>query len=121
MADALGYTAEPVKPKQAAMDAAMAYKAGKQVFGGRGGGRGQNHPECFGGLNSSLPAKADKEQAATSKPKKDKVNCEIVPAEVDMADQLTDIVNWAYRGKAGEQVGWVEVSRASAPRAITRQ
>ncbi len=36
MADALAYTAEPVKPKQAAMDAAMAYKAGQQ--GAWGGG-----------------------------------------------------------------------------------
>ena len=31
MADALSYSAEPVKPKQAAMDAAMAYKAAKEA------------------------------------------------------------------------------------------
>ncbi len=72
MADALGYSgapAEPVSPKQAAMDAAMAYKA----------------------------AQHDAETPAESKPRKRKVQCDIVNAEPEMAEELTTIVNWAYR------------------------
>ena len=74
MADALGYSgvgvaAEPVSPKQAAMDAAMAYKA----------------------------AKHDAETPAEFKPRKRKVQCDIVNAEPEMAEELTTIVNWAYR------------------------
>lgn len=78
MADALGYSAEPVNPKQASFDAAVAYKA----------------------------AKGDVEEAAAPpRPKKEKISFEIVSAQPEMADQLTDVVNWAYRGKSGEQ-GW---------------
>jgi hypothetical protein len=32
MADALSYTAAPVNPKQAAMDAAMSYRAGESTI-----------------------------------------------------------------------------------------
>jgi hypothetical protein len=54
MADALSYSSEPVKPKQAAMDAAMAYKA----------------------------AQAEKDNAAPARPKTKKIQCDIVNAEV---------------------------------------
>ena len=38
MADALGYSAEPVNPKQAALDAAQAYKEAKEKKEGSGAG-----------------------------------------------------------------------------------
>ena len=67
MADALSYSAEPVNPKQAAMDAAMAYK------------------------------KAKEEQEQAERPQKNKIKVEIVSAQPEMAEKLTEIVNWAYR------------------------
>ena len=90
MADALSYTSEPLKPKQAAMDAAMAYKAAKEA----------KAPEA-----ATAPAAISSPQAVTpGRPKKERIKFDIVSAEPEMTEELTKVVNWAYRGKAGQQV-----------------
>jgi hypothetical protein len=99
MADALSYTSEPVKPKQAAMDAAMAYKAAKEA----------KAPEA-----TTAPASSSSSQAVTpGRPKKERIMFDIVSAEPEMTEELTKVVNWAYRGKEGQQV--------RAPRPTCRQ
>ena len=100
MADALSYSAEPVKPKQAAMDAAMAYKAAKEA-------KEAASQAASSSASSSPPQNAP--AAAAERPKKDRLELDIVSAQVEMTDELTDVVNWAYRGKSGQQV------RASSP------
>jgi len=90
MADALSYTSEPLKPKQAAMDAAMAYKAAKEA----------KAPEA-----ATAPAAISSPQAVTpGRPKKERIKFDIVSAEPEMTEELTKVVNWAYRGKEGQQV-----------------
>ena len=38
------------------------------------------------------------------RPKKNKLKFDIISAQPEMAEELTDVVNWAYRGKSGQQV-----------------
>lgn len=97
MADALSYRAEPVKPKQAAMDAAMAYKAAKEAK------EAAATQTASSSASSSPPQNAP--AVAAGRPKKERIQFDIVSAQVEMTDQLTDVVNWAYRGKSGQQ-GW---------------
>jgi len=81
VADAMGYSAEPANPKQAAFDAARAYQSDK--------------------------TEREKEPADAAAPvprKRGKVSFDIVSAQPEMAEKLCDVVNWAYRGKSGEQV-----------------
>ncbi len=101
MADALSYSAEPVKAKQAAMDAAMAYKAAKEAKAAAAS------QATSSSASSSPPQNAP--AAAAERPKKDRIQFDIVSAQAEMTDELTDVVNWAYRGKSGQQV------RASSP------
>jgi hypothetical protein len=96
MADALSYRAEPVKPKQAAMDAAMAYKAAKEAK------EAAATQTASSSASSSPPQNAP--AVAAGRPKKERIQFDIVSAQVEMTDQLTDVVNWAYRGKSGQQV-----------------
>ena len=98
MADALGYSAEPVNPKQAALDAAQAYKEAKEKKEGSGAG--------LAAANSTAPAAVtDPATPVRARAKKANVQVQIASAQPEMAEMLTDVVNWAYRGKSGEQ-GW---------------
>ena len=78
------------------MDAAMAYKAAKEAK------EAAATQTASSSASSSPPQNAP--AVAAGRPKKERIQFDIVSAQVEMTDQLTDVVNWAYRGKSGQQV-----------------
>ena len=78
MADALSYSAEPVKPQQDAMDAARAYKAAKQA----------KEAEIAQGAAASNVPEAAMQVTHSERPSKGKISFEIVSAEPSMAERL---------------------------------